>query len=142
MKPKTDRQWTGSVYSQASGDTYYGTMAMKGSNTLRVEACALGRFYCSGNNWSRIAGQRRQPGDVAAGVGGAAFVSARNCHENARWSDHRARSFDWLQPGTGSLEHADHNGADEGECDVRGYNAQSADLWSWEYSLGSRRART
>ena len=54
MKSKTDRQWTGNVYSQASGDTYYGTMALKGSNTLRVEACALGRFYCSGNNWSRI----------------------------------------------------------------------------------------
>ena len=55
MKPKTDRQWTGSVYSQDSGETYYGTMAIKGVNTLRVEACALGRFYCSGNNWSRIA---------------------------------------------------------------------------------------
>jgi len=54
MKPKTDRQWTGSVYSRDSGDTYYGTMAIKGTNTLRVEACALGRFYCSGNNWSRI----------------------------------------------------------------------------------------
>ena len=54
MKPKTDRQWTGSVYSQDFGETYYGTMAIKGVNTLRVEACALGRFYCSGNNWSRI----------------------------------------------------------------------------------------
>jgi hypothetical protein len=54
MKPKTDRQWTGSVYSQASGDTYYGTISMKGANTLRVEACVLGRFYCSGNDWSRI----------------------------------------------------------------------------------------
>jgi hypothetical protein len=29
-------------------------MDIKGPNTLRVEACALGRFYCSGNNWSRI----------------------------------------------------------------------------------------
>jgi hypothetical protein len=55
MKPKTDRQWTGSVYSKDSGDTYYGTMAIKGINTLRVEACAFSRFYCSGNNWSRIA---------------------------------------------------------------------------------------
>jgi uncharacterized protein (DUF2147 family) len=54
MKPKTERQWAGGVYSQESGETYYGTMAMKGINTLRVEACALGRFYCSGNNWSRI----------------------------------------------------------------------------------------
>ena len=54
MKPKKERQWSGSVYSQDSGETYYGTMAMKGIDTLRVEACVLGRFYCSGNNWSRI----------------------------------------------------------------------------------------
>ena len=54
MKPKKERQWTGGVYSQGSGETYYGTMSMKGINTLRVEACAFGRFYCSGNNWSRI----------------------------------------------------------------------------------------
>ncbi len=54
MKPKTERQWIGSVYSQESGAAYYGTMAMKGGNTLRVEACAVLRFYCSGNNWSRI----------------------------------------------------------------------------------------
>lgn len=54
MKPKTGAQWTRNVYSQASGDTYYGTMALKGPNALRVEACALGRFYCSGNNWTRI----------------------------------------------------------------------------------------
>jgi uncharacterized protein (DUF2147 family) len=60
MKPKTDTQWTGSVYSHDSGDTYYGTMDFKGPNTLRVEACALGRFYCSGNNWSRIIA-RNQP---------------------------------------------------------------------------------
>ncbi|WP_065756389.1 DUF2147 domain-containing protein [Bradyrhizobium paxllaeri] len=54
MKPKTERQWTGSVYSQDSRETYYGTMSMKGTNTLRVEACALLRFYCTGNNWSRV----------------------------------------------------------------------------------------
>ncbi len=57
MKPKTARQWTGGVYSQVSGETYYGTMADEGLNTLRVEACALGRFYCSGNIWSRINGR-------------------------------------------------------------------------------------
>lgn len=54
MKSKSEKQWTGNVYSHGSGDTYYGTMDMKGTNTLRVEACALGRFYCTGNNWSRI----------------------------------------------------------------------------------------
>lgn len=55
MKPKTASQWSGNVYSHDSGDIYYGTIALKGPNTLRVEACALGRFYCSGNNWSRVA---------------------------------------------------------------------------------------
>jgi uncharacterized protein (DUF2147 family) len=64
MKPKTERQWTGGIYSQDSGETYYGTMSMKGINTLRVEACALGRFYCSGNNWSRIT--RRADGLVTS----------------------------------------------------------------------------
>jgi hypothetical protein len=54
MKPKDDTQWTGNVYSHDSGDAFYGTMKLKAPNTLRVEACALGRFYCSGNNWSRI----------------------------------------------------------------------------------------
>jgi len=58
MKPKSDLEseavWSGNIYSRASGNTYYATMTMKGTNTLRVEACALGRFFCSGNNWTRI----------------------------------------------------------------------------------------
>src|SRR5262245_13083321 len=54
MKPKSDTQWSGSVYSKDSGDTYYGTMRLRGPNTLRVEACAFSRFYCNGNNWTRI----------------------------------------------------------------------------------------
>lgn len=57
MKPKNDTRWIGNVYSKDSGDTYYGTLDLKGPNTLRVEACALGRFYCSGNNWIRISTQ-------------------------------------------------------------------------------------
>ena len=57
MKPKADTRWTGSVYSQASGDTFYGTVTMTGPNALRVEACAMGRFYCSGNVWTRIGGK-------------------------------------------------------------------------------------
>jgi hypothetical protein len=54
MKPTSDTQWSGSVYSKDSGDTYYGTMRLRGPNTLRVEACAFSRFYCNGNNWIRI----------------------------------------------------------------------------------------
>jgi Uncharacterized protein conserved in bacteria (DUF2147) len=54
MKPKTASQWSGDIYSRDSGSTYYATMAMQGSDSLRVEACALGHFFCSGNVWSRI----------------------------------------------------------------------------------------
>jgi uncharacterized protein (DUF2147 family) len=55
MKEKSDLKWSGSVYSKDSGDTYYGTMRLKRSNTLHVEACAFSRFYCNGNNWTRVA---------------------------------------------------------------------------------------
>lgn len=53
MKSRSASEWSGSIYSRASGNIYYGTIAMKGPNSLRVEACALGRFFCSGNLWSR-----------------------------------------------------------------------------------------
>jgi hypothetical protein len=56
MKPNTASEWSGNIYSRDSGNTYYATMAMKGANSLRVEACAVGRFFCSGNVWSRIGG--------------------------------------------------------------------------------------
>ncbi|MFK4525510.1 hypothetical protein ABIF97_000408 [Bradyrhizobium japonicum] len=54
MKPKTHDAWTGSIYSRSSGSTYYGTMTLTASGRLRVEACALGRFWCSGNDWTRV----------------------------------------------------------------------------------------
>jgi uncharacterized protein (DUF2147 family) len=54
MKPKNDTKWTGNVYSRTSGNSYYGTMTLKQGDTLRVEACALGQFFCSGNNWTRV----------------------------------------------------------------------------------------
>jgi uncharacterized protein (DUF2147 family) len=57
--PKADALWSGNIYSRDSGDTYYATIVMRGPNSLRVEACALGRFFCSGNVWSRI-GARTQ----------------------------------------------------------------------------------
>jgi uncharacterized protein (DUF2147 family) len=54
MKPGKVSQWSGTIYSRHSGNTYYATIAMKGQNSLQVEACALGHFFCSGNRWSRI----------------------------------------------------------------------------------------
>jgi uncharacterized protein (DUF2147 family) len=66
MKPKNDTKWTGNVYSRTSGNSYYGTMTLKRDrDTLRVEACALGRFFCSGNNWTRVESSRSvKPGEL------------------------------------------------------------------------------
>ena len=55
MKAKTGTQWAGDIYSRASGNTYYAKMTFKQPDTLRVEACAIGRFFCSGNDWTRVA---------------------------------------------------------------------------------------
>ncbi|TQF43423.1 hypothetical protein UNPF46_02180 [Bradyrhizobium sp. UNPF46] len=60
MKPKAHDVWTGSIYSRSSGRTYYGTMTLKGSGRLHVEACAIGHFWCSGNDWTRVEAPRVQ----------------------------------------------------------------------------------
>jgi uncharacterized protein (DUF2147 family) len=60
MKPKAASQWSGNIFSRDSGNSYYATMKMKGPNSLRVEACVLGSFFCSGNVWSRIAAPSEQ----------------------------------------------------------------------------------
>ncbi|MDR3483322.1 MAG: DUF2147 domain-containing protein [Bradyrhizobium sp.] len=60
MKPKTASEWSGNIYSRDSGSTYYATIAMKGPDSLRVEACALGRFFCSGNVWSRVGAKQEK----------------------------------------------------------------------------------
>jgi len=60
MKPKSHDVWSGSIYSRSSGNTYYATMTLKSSGRLHVEACALGRFWCSGNDWTRIEAPREQ----------------------------------------------------------------------------------
>jgi uncharacterized protein (DUF2147 family) len=66
MKPKNDTKWTGNVYSRTSGNSYYGSMTLKQDrDTLRVEACALGQFFCSGNNWTRVESNRSvKPGEL------------------------------------------------------------------------------
>jgi hypothetical protein len=56
MRRKAASEWSGNIYSGDSKDTYFVTIAMQGPNSLRVEACALGHFFCSANVWSRIGG--------------------------------------------------------------------------------------
>ncbi|WP_298243563.1 DUF2147 domain-containing protein [uncultured Bradyrhizobium sp.] len=60
MKPKAHDVWTGSIYSRSSGRTFYGTMTLKNSGRLHVEACAIGHFWCSGNDWTRVETPRVQ----------------------------------------------------------------------------------
>ncbi len=57
MKPKTAALWSGKIYSRDSENTYYATIAMSGPDSLWVKACALGKFFCSGNLWNRIGGK-------------------------------------------------------------------------------------
>jgi uncharacterized protein (DUF2147 family) len=54
MKPNGPTDWTGTIISRTSGSTNYAKMVLKPSTTLRVEACAIGHFLCTGNDWSRI----------------------------------------------------------------------------------------
>ena len=54
MKPKSHDVWAGSIYSRLSGNTYHATMTLKSSGKLHVEACAIGHFFCSGNDWTRV----------------------------------------------------------------------------------------
>lgn len=58
MKPKSGITWSGNIFSRTSGNIFYGSITMKEPNTLRVEACALGKFICSGNDWTRIGRDR------------------------------------------------------------------------------------
>jgi hypothetical protein len=60
MKPKAHDVWTGSIYSRSSGSTYYGTMTLTSTGRLHVEACAFGRFWCSGNDWTRVEERREK----------------------------------------------------------------------------------
>jgi uncharacterized protein (DUF2147 family) len=53
MKPAKEK-WTGRIYDPKSGSTYDSTIALKGTETLRVQGCALGGMFCGGQTWSRL----------------------------------------------------------------------------------------
>lgn len=54
MKPKNDTQWTGTIISRASGESYYAIITMTRPDLAKVEACAVGRFFCTGKEWTRL----------------------------------------------------------------------------------------
>jgi len=53
MKPKGSK-WTGRIHDPDSGSNYDSTIAMKGSNALKVQGCAFGGMFCGGQTWKRV----------------------------------------------------------------------------------------
>jgi uncharacterized protein (DUF2147 family) len=54
MKPGKDAKWSGRILDPNTGSTYDSTIAMKGSDSLRVQGCAFGGMFCGGQNWTRV----------------------------------------------------------------------------------------
>ena len=53
MKPQ-DAKWTGQIHDPDSGRNYDSTIAMKGTNSLKVQGCAFGGMFCGGQTWKRV----------------------------------------------------------------------------------------
>lgn len=53
MRPQ-ETKWTGQIHDPDSGRNYDSTIAMKGTNSLRVQGCAFGGMFCGGQTWKRI----------------------------------------------------------------------------------------
>jgi uncharacterized protein (DUF2147 family) len=53
MKPSGSK-WTGRIHDPDSGSDYDSTIAMKGSNALKVQGCAFGGMFCGGQTWKRV----------------------------------------------------------------------------------------
>ena len=53
MKPQGSK-WTGRIHDPDSGRNYDSTIAMKGTNALRVQGCAFGGMFCGGQTWKRV----------------------------------------------------------------------------------------
>jgi len=53
MKPGKDK-WSGRILDPNTGSSYDSTIALKGSDTLRVQGCAFGGMFCGGQTWTRV----------------------------------------------------------------------------------------
>jgi uncharacterized protein (DUF2147 family) len=54
MKPGKDLKWSGRIFDPNTGSTYESTIALKGTDSLRVQGCAFGGMFCGGQTWSRL----------------------------------------------------------------------------------------
>ena len=53
MKPQGSK-WTGRIHDPSSGRNYDSTIALKSSDTLKVQGCAFGGMFCGGQTWKRV----------------------------------------------------------------------------------------
>ena len=53
MKPQ-GAKWTGRIHDPDSGRNYDSTIALKSTNTLKVQGCAFGGMFCGGQTWKRV----------------------------------------------------------------------------------------
>jgi uncharacterized protein (DUF2147 family) len=53
MKPDGD-SWHGRIHDTRGGGTYDSTIAMRGTDKMRVQGCAFGGMFCGGQTWSRV----------------------------------------------------------------------------------------
>jgi len=53
MKPRGDK-WAGRIHDTRSGGTYDSTIALRGTDKLRVQGCAFGGMVCGGEIWTRV----------------------------------------------------------------------------------------
>ena len=53
MKPQGSK-WTGRIHDPESGRNYDSTIALKSTDTLKVQGCAFGGMFCGGKTWKRV----------------------------------------------------------------------------------------
>jgi hypothetical protein len=53
MKPQ-GAKWTGRIHDPDSGRNYDSTIALKSTDTLKVQGCAFGGMFCGGQTWKRV----------------------------------------------------------------------------------------
>ena len=53
MKPQGSK-WTGRIHDPDSGRNYDSTIALKGTDALKVQGCAFGGMFCGGQTWKRV----------------------------------------------------------------------------------------
>jgi uncharacterized protein (DUF2147 family) len=54
MKPGKEQKWSGRILDPNTGSTYDSTIALKGTDRLRVQGCAFGGMFCGGQTWTRV----------------------------------------------------------------------------------------